>query len=391
VAPRKCIVFVSTMDSSPWGASEELWSQTAVELASEGFSVAAGIPAWSPLHPRVVDIQRRGVELSLRPRWVSLREHPVRWLVSRREGPTAFAVARLLAARPPALVVLSSGSVFPPIELVELCAAKTVPFVTIGQSNWDGDWFSETVAERYRAALPAARRCFFVSEGNWWLAEKQIGASLDNAEVVRNPFNVSYDAAPPWPPLGPDGEWHLACVAMLHWPKKGQDILFEALARPEWKARPWRLYLYGRGSTRYNLEWLAGKLGIADRVVFAGFVDPEEIWANNHVLVMPSRFEGLPLAMVEAMLCGRPVVATDVAGHAEIVEDGVTGFLAGAPTVNDVAAALERFWERREQAEQIGKAGAQRIRQLVPRDPIRVFSENLKRLAGASGRADAAA
>jgi len=69
----------------------------------------------------------------------------------------------------------------------------------------------------------------------------------------------------------------------------------------------------------------------------------------------------------------------------------VTGFLAGAPTVNDVAAALERFWERREQAEQIGKAGAQRIRQLVPRDPIRIFSENLKRLAGASGRADAAA
>lgn len=58
---------------------------------------------------------------------------------------------------------------------------------------------------------------------------------------------------------------------------------------------------------------------------------------------MPSRFEGLPLAMVEAMLCARPVVATDVAGHAEIIEDGVTGFLADAPTAGSMAAALERF------------------------------------------------
>ena len=49
----------------------------------------------------------------------------------------------------------------------------------------------------------------------------------------------------------------------------------------------------------------------------------------NHVHAMPSRIEGLPLVLIEAMLCGRPVVATDVAG-AEVIEDEVTGFLAGA-------------------------------------------------------------
>jgi glycosyltransferase involved in cell wall biosynthesis len=133
---------------------------------------------------------------------------------------------------------------------------------------------------------------------------------------------------------------------------------------------------------RQGLERLAQKLGLSDRVVFAGFCAVEEIWASNHVLVMPSRYEGLPLAMVEAMLCARPVVATDVAGHAEIIEDGVTGFLADAPTAGSMGAALERFWARRGEAEEIGKAGARRIRQLVPSDPVRVFSEKLKRLAG---------
>ncbi len=71
--------------------------------------------------------------------------------------------------------------------------------------------------------------------------------------------------------------------------------------------------------------------------------------------------------MVEAMLCARPVVATDVAGHAEIVEDGVTGFLADAPTAASMAMALERFWARRGEAEEIGKAGARRIRSLFRR------------------------
>jgi glycosyltransferase involved in cell wall biosynthesis len=82
--------------------------------------------------------------------------------------------------------------------------------------------------------------------------------------------------------------------------------------------------------------------------------------------------------MMEAMLCARPVIATDIAGHREVIEDGVTGFLADAPAASSISAALERFWERRGDAEAIGNAGARRIRQLLPPDPIRVFSEKLR-------------
>jgi glycosyltransferase involved in cell wall biosynthesis len=94
---------------------------------------------------------------------------------------------------------------------------------------------------------------------------------------------------------------------------------------------------------------------------------------------MPSRIEGLPLAVIEAMLCGRPVVATDVAG-AEVVEDGITGFLAEAPTVGCVGNALERFWRRKEEAKEIGAASAESIRRLVPPDPVRVFADKIRGL-----------
>jgi glycosyltransferase involved in cell wall biosynthesis len=294
---------------------------------------------------------------------------------------TYYDVQRLLAARRPALVVFSDGAPFPPVQLLELCVARRLPFVTIGQTNWLGWWPTDDVAERYRVALASALRCFFVSEGNRQLAEMQIGAELANAEVVRNPFNIPFDASPFWPPLGRNGEVRFACVGRLHPESKGQDILFRVLAAPPWKDRQWQLYLYGEGSWRKGLERLAQRLELSGRIVFAGFTPVEEIWAANHVLVMPSRIEGLPLAIVEAMLCARPVIATDVAGHAEIIEDGVTGFLADGPIPASVGAALERFWARRGEGEQIGKAGAARIRQLIPPDPIRVFSEKLKHLA----------
>jgi glycosyltransferase involved in cell wall biosynthesis len=262
-----------------------------------------------------------------------------------------------------------------------LCVARQLPFVTIMQANKEAVWYPDDVARRYRVALAAARRCYFVSEGNRCLSEKQIGGAYTNAEIVFNPVNIPYDISLAWPSLGPAGELHFACVGRLYPPAKGQDLLIEALAGPLWKDRPWKLYVYGSGDMQLCLEWLAAKLGISDRIVFAGFARVEDIWAANHVLVMPSRFEGLPLAMVEAMLCARPVIATDIAGHREIIEDGVTGFLADAPTAASISAALERFWERREDAEAIGKAGALRIRQTVPPDPIRVFSEKLRNIA----------
>ena len=73
----------------------------------------------------------------------------------------------------------------------------------------------------------------------------------------------------------------------------------------------------------------------------------EEIWSANQVLVMPSRYEGLPLVIVEAMLCSRPVLATDVEGNSEIGIDGLTGFLAAAPTVAIVAQGVERLCANR--------------------------------------------
>jgi glycosyltransferase involved in cell wall biosynthesis len=116
-------------------------------------------------------------------------------------------------------------------------------------------------------------------------------------------------------------------------------------------------------------------------VRFGGFVpDVHRIWADYHALVLPSRYEGLPISLVEAMLCGRPSIVTNVSGNPELLEDNVTGFVAAAPTAALLDEAMERAWTRRAEWPAMGVAAAEQVRRRVPPDPAAVFADQLLEL-----------
>ena len=369
------ILFLST--NLDWGGSEELWSRTALKLAMEGLDVTTVVPTPLLAQKRVLELQQSSACVLSYPLPVTAWRFVRRKLSNKTRS--VLDLEEMLPSVRPALVVISDGSALPPIDITEMFITKKWPFVSIAQNNCELWWPSDELAARYRKILPAALRCYFVSNANQRVAETHLGCKIENAEVVRNPFNVAYDAAPPWPSIDVNSELRLACVARLDPAAKGQDILLEALAHPSWAGRRWRLTLYGDGPSRIGLALLVERLQLNDRVVFAGHVSiVEEIWASNHVLTMPSRWEGLPLAIVEAMLCARPVMATDVGGSSEVIENGVSGILAAAPTIVSVREALEVLWTRREDLREMGKAAAKTIRQQVPRDPIDVFARKIK-------------
>jgi glycosyltransferase involved in cell wall biosynthesis len=219
-----------------------------------------------------------------------------------------------------------------------------------------------------------ARACYFVSEHNLRLTEEQFGAALPRARVVRNPFLVPWARRHDWPS---GGVLRLACVGRLFVMEKGQDLLLRVLARDKWRQRPLSVTIVGAGPHRAALEAMAAYHRV-ERVSFAGFLDDiQGIWNDHHGLILPSRCEGLPLVLVEAMLSGRVAIATDVAGISEVLEDGATGFLAAAATEDALDAALERAWARRDEWQAIGARAAERIRELVPEDPAAALAQML--------------
>jgi glycosyltransferase involved in cell wall biosynthesis len=224
-------------------------------------------------------------------------------------------------------------------------------------------------------SFSAARKLFFVSRQNLELLERQIGESLPKALVVRNPYNISPDQVFHWP--SETGIWRFACVARLDPVAKGQDLLFQVLAGRRWRERAIEVNLYGTGPYELSLRRLAERLQLK-MVHFRGHVhDIKAIWKHNHMLLLPSRYEGLPLALVEAMWCGRPSVVTDVAGNTELCADGEIGFVATAPTAGLFEQAMENAWERRMEWRNIGMAARSRAEQIIPKDPVEDFCKQL--------------
>jgi glycosyltransferase involved in cell wall biosynthesis len=246
----------------------------------------------------------------------------------------------------------------------------------VAQSNFEQRWPDDRRAATISRAYLGVRKAYFVSKANLGLFERQLGIRLPQGAVVQNPFNVRWDARPAWP--ADSGAIRLACVGRLEPGAKGQDLLFQVLAKPQWRKRPVTVSLFGTGPWEMGLKRLAVMEGISDRIHFAGHVqDIEEVWRTHHALILPSRYEGLPLSVVEAMLCGRPAIVTDVAGNREILEDNVTGFVAEAPTVAHLEEAMERAWHRRFEWQAIGMAAAAEIRNQISQDPALVFANDL--------------
>jgi len=117
-------------------------------------------------------------------------------------------------------------------------------------------------------------------------------------------------------------------------------------------------------------------------VEFAGHThDLAAVWRTHHGLVLPSRLEGTPLALYEAMLCHRLAIVTDVGGNAELIEDNVSGFVAATPSVAALDEALERAWARRAEWRELGLAAGRRVRAVAPANPSATFAERLKAVA----------
>jgi glycosyltransferase involved in cell wall biosynthesis len=123
---------------------------------------------------------------------------------------------------------------------------------------------------------------------------------------------------------------------------KGYDVLLEALARLQKDAAPAILAL-GDGPERPALEQQAAELGLGpDRLRFLGFrSDTPDLLAAGDFFVLPSRNEGLPLSVLEAMGQGLPVIVTPVGGIPEVVADGGQGLMVPVEDVDALAAALD--------------------------------------------------
>lgn len=366
-----------------WGGSEELWAGAAHSLALAGHSVRAFKTGVNPREKQVIKLESANCPVKdlrvLPPKALRLI---YRFLPHDRQPLHKNYSQKLLRKSlknfQPHLTVISQGISFDGVHLAEACREQKLPYVIIAQKAIDFIFPTEDERLIARPVYETAVRSFFVSRHNLNLTQEQIGVEFQNAEIVFNPFAANFENSLSW---SESDKIRLACVGRLFVIDKGQDILLRVLAMEKWKKRDVEVVFFGEGVNKQALVEMAQMLKV-DNIKFAGYVrDAEQLWKEIHALVLPSRSEGLPLALVEAMLHGRPSIVTNVGGMAEIVEDGVTGYIAAAATAEAFDEALERAWAQRQNWRQMGIRAADSIRKIVPADPCGKFAEKLLKLA----------
>ncbi len=167
-------------------------------------------------------------------------------------------------------------------------------------------------------------------------ALERLGVPRERTSVIPNPVASRAMRANTRAATGPV---RLLTIARLH-PIKGIDVLLDAAAALD--AGDWEWTVLGDGPMRESLESQARALGVADRVRFAGFhPDPAPFLDAADVFVLPSRAEGLPLALLEAIAAGLPVIATRCgSGVVDALEGGAAGELVAPANPAALAAAV---------------------------------------------------
>ena len=147
-------------------------------------------------------------------------------------------------------------------------------------------------------------------------------------------------------------------------PQKGLDLLIRAFASLDPSLRAgWRVTLVGDGPERDRLQRLAQDLAVGECVVFEGFrSDPFSFMQRASIFALPSRFEGMPNALLEAMAAGLPAVVSDASpGPLEMVRDGVHGLVVPTENHRALARALQKLIEDGPSRQRLGAAARQKL------------------------------
>jgi glycosyltransferase involved in cell wall biosynthesis len=162
----------------------------------------------------------------------------------------------------------------------------------------------------------------------------------------------------------PDRDWSfprlLSVGRIVH--QKGLDLAIRALGGL--KEFDWEWRIAGDGPQQAALQSLVKELGIGDRIIFLGWQSREQLtecYRRANIFLFPSRHEGMPNAMLEAMASGLPVIASCIAGNEELVVDDKTGLLVPSEDIERLQTALKKLLSDPALREHMGEAARRHV------------------------------
>ncbi len=208
---------------------------------------------------------------------------------------------------------------------------------------------------------------------------KELAAENFPAEKIAIiPNGVDTEEFQPRPESRPAGKFIITPGASRLTERKGLNYLIEAVKLIEKECPQVELKIMGDGNAKEQLEAQVKELALEERVEFIGRVPREKTTAyyqEASVFVLLSLNEGMSNALLEAISCGLPVITTNTGGTAELVKDGVNGFVVEKQNPEQVAACIKKFKNNRSLLQAMGKESRAKAEQMSWQNVARQYHE----------------
>lgn len=367
------VCIISTMGGGPWGGSETLWFNISKRLLEQKIKVVASVFGWSQTHPKLEEFKYLGGVLIKRKR---ISKPGVKGKAEAFLNKKLFGLKDLQksSALNPDMYFFSLGAAFdlstdPYSTFIRKLKAPYIIYLSL---NTEYEVLPFELMAIQREIFEKAKVVIFPSQRNLDAAKRQLASNLTNAVVINNPITFSDLSEVPCKAFD---TINFASVARLDAYVKGQGVLLEVLSKDKWKDRNWKLNIYGKGPDEAYLKELTKFYKLEHKVSFKGHVKDikQEIWGENHVLLMPSQYEGCPISLYDAAICGKPAVVSDVGGNAEFVVDGLNGFVADASSVKSFGNAIEKLWQSKNQIKEFGMNAREKALSVLDLSPSKTI------------------
>ena len=152
----------------------------------------------------------------------------------------------------------------------------------------------------------------------------------------------------------------IGAIGRLH-REKGMDVLIRSFSHLAGEFPDFKLVIIGDGPEKENLRELVSRNNLSERVIFAGFLpEPEKYLPPFEAFVLPSRIEAMPIVLMQAMAAGKAIVASNVGGVCELIDDSQTGFLVPVEDELLMARAISRILRDPALSKRLGAAAREK-------------------------------
>jgi L-malate glycosyltransferase len=365
------------MSGYPWGGSEELWYRASIAAQYSGHEVEVVVFKKEIIHKKLIDLNLLNIPIhfiedikSIAPNILVRKFNKILKIPNRIKYINRF---DFLNKRDFNNILISQGSSLDSIyipDLLKFLQDTSIPFSFLIQHNVEYGFVNDEVQIQAIKIFKKSKKLLFVSERNLKVLQRQLASNLSNSHIVQNPVNLKSKKLLQWPDKG---VIKFAVVARLDIDFKGQDLLLEAFSDLRWQQRTFIVNLFGEGPSKEYLKKLIKYFNLTDKVFLKGHFDSiETVWRDHHLLILPSHSEGTPLALLEAMSCGRPAIVTDVGDNTKWIKNGVNGYVVPSATANSLNEILEKAWAERENWERMGKWSGEEMQKRFIEDPEQV-------------------